>query len=95
MSGRGYHPVGLRQVGHGIPTLLSAAFVTGCMEVDRALTNCEVAADTFWWSLNISHTLTRVVKEAPTIVMKTIDTNSNKIVRSAVGCTTRGNQGGR
>merc|ERR1719450_1157390 len=83
--------LGLRHVGYGIPTDLFGAFVTGCVQVVRILTDDDQAEDAFRWSLSlISRILGRVINEGSTIVMKAINTNSGKQLKKAVGCAPRG-----
>merc|ERR1712226_1484383 len=83
--------LGLRHVGYGIPTDLFGAFVTGCVQVVRTLTDDDVAEEAFRWSLSlISRILTRVINEGSTIVMKAINTNSGKLLKKAIGCAPRG-----
>merc|ERR1712226_1172281 len=83
--------LGPRHVGYGIPTDLFGAFVTGCVQVVRTLTDDDVAEEAFRWSLSlISRILTRVINEGSTIVMKAINTNSGKLLKKAIGCAPRG-----
>lgn len=83
--------LGLRHVGYGIPTDLFGAFVTGCVQVVRSLTDDDMAEEAFRWSLSlISRILTRVINEGSTIVMKAINMNSGKMLKKAVGCAPRG-----
>merc|ERR1712226_624649 len=83
--------LGLRHVGYGIPTDLFGAFVTGCVQVVRTLTDDDVAEEAFRWSLSlISRILTRVINEGSTIVMKAINQNSGKQIKKAIGCAPRG-----
>merc|ERR1740116_199911 len=83
--------LGLRHVGYGIPTDLFGAFVTGCVQVVRSLTDDDTAEEAFRWSLSlISRILTRVINEGSTIVMKAINANSSKMLKKAVGCAPRG-----
>merc|ERR1719401_2307780 len=83
--------LGLRHVGYGIPTDLFGPFVSGCVAVVRNLTEDDMAADAFRWSLSlISRILTRVINEGSTIVMKAINANSGKMLKKAVGCAPRG-----
>merc|ERR1740121_2607410 len=82
--------LGLRHVGYGIPTDLFGAFVTGCVQVVRSLTDDDMAEEAFRWSLSlISRILIRVITEGSTIVMKAINTNSGKQLKKAVGCAPR------
>merc|ERR1719436_2176358 len=83
--------LGLRHVGYGIPTDLFGAFVTGCVQVVRSLTDDDLAEEAFRWSLSlISRILTRVINEGSTIVMRAINSNSGKQLKKAVGCAPRG-----
>ena len=82
--------LGLRHVGYGIPGDLFGAFVTGCVQVVRSLTDDDLAEEAFRWSLSlISRISTRVINEGSTIVMKAINLNFGKQLRRAVGCAPR------
>lgn len=83
--------LGLRHVGYGIPTELFGPFVTGCIQVVKGVTEDDVIADAFGWSLGlISRVLVRTINEGSTIVMKAINTNSAKQVKKALSCAPRG-----
>eukprot|EP00933_Yihiella_yeosuensis_P030274 TRINITY_DN2393_c0_g1_i2.p1 TRINITY_DN2393_c0_g1~~TRINITY_DN2393_c0_g1_i2.p1 ORF type:complete len:1119 (-),score=311.99 TRINITY_DN2393_c0_g1_i2:283-3639(-) len=83
--------LGLRHVGYAIPTEFFAPFVSGAVEVVRALGAPADAEDAFRWSLSlVSRILVRTITEGSTIVMKAINTNSEKQLRKAVACAPRG-----
>eukprot|EP00933_Yihiella_yeosuensis_P050084 TRINITY_DN47847_c0_g1_i1.p1 TRINITY_DN47847_c0_g1~~TRINITY_DN47847_c0_g1_i1.p1 ORF type:complete len:774 (-),score=137.78 TRINITY_DN47847_c0_g1_i1:862-2880(-) len=83
--------LGLRHVGYGIPTEFFAPFVSGAVEVVRALNADETAEEAFRFSLSlVSRILVRTINEGSTIVMKAINTNSEKQLNKAVACAPRG-----
>eukprot|EP00930_Biecheleria_cincta_P078041 TRINITY_DN6540_c0_g1_i1.p1 TRINITY_DN6540_c0_g1~~TRINITY_DN6540_c0_g1_i1.p1 ORF type:complete len:1197 (-),score=226.04 TRINITY_DN6540_c0_g1_i1:101-3667(-) len=83
--------LGLRHVGYGIPTEFFSPFVTGCVEVVRELTGDETLADAFGWSLGlISRMLSRTINEGSTIVMKAVNSDSERTLRRAVSIAPRG-----
>ncbi|CAE8599594.1 unnamed protein product, partial [Polarella glacialis] len=83
--------LGLRHVGYGIPTEFFAPYVSGAVEVVRTMTTDETAEDGFRWSLSlIARILVRTINEGSTIVMKAINTNSEKQLQRAVACAPRG-----
>eukprot|EP00930_Biecheleria_cincta_P070401 TRINITY_DN58038_c0_g1_i1.p1 TRINITY_DN58038_c0_g1~~TRINITY_DN58038_c0_g1_i1.p1 ORF type:complete len:1102 (-),score=195.31 TRINITY_DN58038_c0_g1_i1:142-3447(-) len=83
--------LGLRHVGYGIPTELFGPFVTSCIEALREyLTTDDAAVEAFRWSLGlISRVLVRTITEGATIVMRAINANCGKLLRSAVRCAPR------
>ena len=89
----GISALGLRHVGHGIPTVCMSPFVTACLEVLQGATPDEEAVESFGWSLAlVSKILIRTVTEGSTIVMKAVNNNSVKNLKKAVtnviaGCT--------
>eukprot|EP00933_Yihiella_yeosuensis_P026148 TRINITY_DN20287_c0_g1_i2.p1 TRINITY_DN20287_c0_g1~~TRINITY_DN20287_c0_g1_i2.p1 ORF type:complete len:1122 (-),score=271.21 TRINITY_DN20287_c0_g1_i2:382-3747(-) len=83
--------LGLRHVGYAIPTEFFAPFVSGAVEVIRAMNADETAEEAFRWSLSlVSRILVRTITEGSTIVMKAINTNSAKQLNKAVSCAPRG-----
>jgi len=83
--------LGLRHVGYAIPTEFFAPFVSGAVEVVRTMTTDEQAEDAFRWSLTlISKILVRTILEGSTIVMKAINTNSEKALQKAISVAPRG-----
>eukprot|EP00933_Yihiella_yeosuensis_P002114 TRINITY_DN10349_c1_g1_i1.p1 TRINITY_DN10349_c1_g1~~TRINITY_DN10349_c1_g1_i1.p1 ORF type:complete len:1055 (+),score=216.85 TRINITY_DN10349_c1_g1_i1:121-3165(+) len=83
--------LGLRHVGYAIPTEFFAPFVSGAVEVIRAMNADETAEEGFRFSLSlISRILVRTITEGSTIVMKAINTNSGKALAKAVACAPRG-----
>eukprot|EP00933_Yihiella_yeosuensis_P048361 TRINITY_DN4449_c0_g1_i4.p1 TRINITY_DN4449_c0_g1~~TRINITY_DN4449_c0_g1_i4.p1 ORF type:complete len:1155 (+),score=321.65 TRINITY_DN4449_c0_g1_i4:401-3466(+) len=83
--------LGLRHVGYAIPTEFFAPFVSGAVEVVRALGAPAEAEEAFRWSLSlVSRILVRTITEGSTIVMKAINTNSAKQLNKAVSCAPRG-----
>jgi uncharacterized membrane protein YgcG len=82
--------LGLRHVGYAPPTELFGPFVSSCIQVIRILTQDEKLEDAFSWSLGlISRMLVRTILEGSTIVMKAINVNSGRQIRSAIGCAAR------
>ncbi|CAJ1370866.1 unnamed protein product [Effrenium voratum] len=83
--------LGLRHVGYAIPTELFAPFVSCFVETVKELTTDEVAQDAFRWSLTlISKMLVRTILEGSTVVMKAVNTNSEKQLRKAIAVAPRG-----
>jgi len=83
--------LGLRHVGYAIPTELFGPFVTACVEVMMTRTSDETTVESFRWSLGlISKILVRTITEGSTIVMKAVNTNSQKALRKAISCAPRG-----
>ena len=83
--------LGLRHVGHAIPTEFFAPFVSGTVEVVRTMTTEENAEDGFRWSLTlISKVLVRTILEGSTMVMKAINTNQEKALIKAISVSPRG-----
>eukprot|EP00933_Yihiella_yeosuensis_P022233 TRINITY_DN1749_c0_g1_i1.p1 TRINITY_DN1749_c0_g1~~TRINITY_DN1749_c0_g1_i1.p1 ORF type:complete len:1119 (-),score=302.68 TRINITY_DN1749_c0_g1_i1:295-3651(-) len=86
---------GLRHVGYGVPTEFISPYVTGAVEVIRALNADEAAEEAFRWSLSlVGRILMRAINEGSTIVMKAINTNSAKQLRKAVSCAPRAKRAG-
>merc|ERR1712054_503267 len=83
--------LGLRHVGYAIPTELFGPFVSASVEVLMTRTSDETTIEAFRWSLGlISKMLVRTITEGSTIVMKAINTNSQKAMRKAIACAPRG-----
>jgi hemoglobin-like flavoprotein len=83
--------LGLRHVGYAIPTEHFGPFVTACVEVVQAATPDQTTVEAFRWSLGlISKMLVRTITEGSTIVMKAINSNSQKAMRKAISCAPRG-----
>ena len=83
--------LGLRHVGHAIPTEFFAPFVSGTVEVVRTMTTEENAEDGFRWSLTlISKVLVRTILEGSTMMMKAINTNQEKARIKAISVSPRG-----
>jgi hypothetical protein len=83
--------LGLRHVGYAIPTELFGPFVTACVEVLMTRTSDETTVEAFRWSLGlVSKMLVRTITEGSTIVMKAINTNSQKLLKKAISCAPRG-----
>jgi len=83
--------LGLRHVGYGIPTELFDPFVTAIVQAIRDVADDEFAEESFGWSMSlVSRILVRSVGEGSTIVMKAINANSGRMLRSAVACAPRG-----
>ncbi|CAJ1358611.1 unnamed protein product [Effrenium voratum] len=71
--------MGLRHVGYAIPTELFSPFVSGAVDVVRTLTTDEHAESAFRWSLTlVAKILVRTILEGSTVVMKAVNTNSEK-----------------
>mmetsp|Transcript_159280 Transcript_159280/g.297080 ORF Transcript_159280/g.297080 Transcript_159280/m.297080 type:complete len:1182 (-) Transcript_159280:130-3675(-) len=82
--------LGLRHVEFGIPTELFAPFVTSFVEVVRDLTTDEVTIAAFRWSLAlIAKILVRTITEGSTVVMKAINANSLKALKTAINAAPR------
>eukprot|EP00933_Yihiella_yeosuensis_P021162 TRINITY_DN1681_c2_g1_i2.p1 TRINITY_DN1681_c2_g1~~TRINITY_DN1681_c2_g1_i2.p1 ORF type:complete len:862 (+),score=212.22 TRINITY_DN1681_c2_g1_i2:241-2586(+) len=83
--------LGLRHVGYAIPTEFFAPFVSGAVEVVRALGCEENAEDGFRWGLSlIGRILVRTITEGSTLVMRAINTNNYKQLIKAVSIAPRG-----
>ncbi|CAL1155095.1 unnamed protein product [Cladocopium goreaui] len=83
--------LGLRHVGYAIPTELFAPFVSCFVETVKELTSDELAQQAFRWSLTlISKMLVRTILEGSTVVMKAVNTNSEKQLRKAISIAPRG-----
>jgi len=83
--------LGLRHVGYAIPTELFSPFVSGAVDVVRLLTTDGNAEEAFRWSLTlVSKILVRTILEGSTVVMKAVNTNSEKSLRKAVSVAPRG-----
>lgn len=83
--------LGLRHVGYAIPTELFAPFVNCFVDTVKELTSDEVAQNAFRWSLTlISKMLVRTILEGSTVVMKAVNTNSEKQLRKAIAIAPRG-----
>eukprot|EP00434_Breviolum_minutum_P025858 symbB.v1.2.022861.t1/scaffold2046.1/size91195/4 len=83
--------LGLRHVGYAIPTELFAPFVSCFVETVKELTTDDIAQNAFRWSLTlISKMLVRTILEGSTVVMKAVNTNSEKQLRKAVSIAPRG-----
>merc|ERR1719267_109206 len=83
--------LGLRHVGYAIPTELFGPFVTACVEVLMTKTSDETTVESFRWSLGLtSKMLVRTITEGSTIVMKAINSNSQKMLKKAISCAPRG-----
>ncbi|CAE6962445.1 unnamed protein product [Symbiodinium natans] len=83
--------LGLRHVGYAIPTELFSPFVSGAVDVVRLLTTDGNAEEAFRWSLTlVSKILVRTILEGSTVVMKAVNTNSEKALRKAVNVAPRG-----
>mmetsp|Transcript_41263 Transcript_41263/g.119321 ORF Transcript_41263/g.119321 Transcript_41263/m.119321 type:complete len:1270 (-) Transcript_41263:20-3829(-) len=77
--------VGLRHVGYGVPTELFGPFLTAHIEVVRTVTENEEALEAYQWSLSlIAKILVRTITEGSTIVMRAINTNSVRMLRTAL-----------
>ena len=82
--------LGLRHVGHAIPTEFFAPFVSGTVEVVRTMTTEENAEDGFRWSLTlISKVLVRTILGGSTMVMKAINTNQEKALIETISVSPR------
>eukprot|EP00933_Yihiella_yeosuensis_P048362 TRINITY_DN4449_c0_g1_i5.p1 TRINITY_DN4449_c0_g1~~TRINITY_DN4449_c0_g1_i5.p1 ORF type:complete len:708 (+),score=164.50 TRINITY_DN4449_c0_g1_i5:131-2125(+) len=87
--------LGLRHVGYAIPTEFFAPFVSGAVEVLRAMNAEPQAEDAFRWSLSlVSRILVRAINEGSTLVMKAINTNNYKILMKAIATAPRGKRMG-
>ncbi|CAJ1384392.1 unnamed protein product [Effrenium voratum] len=83
--------MGLRHVGYAIPTELFSPFVSGAVDVVRTLTTDEHAESAFRWSLTlVAKILVRTILEGSTVVMKAVNTNSEKSLKRAVAVAPRG-----
>jgi len=83
--------LGLRHVGYGIPTELFGPFCTACIEVVMTLTKDTTTVEAFRWSLGlIANVLCRTITEGSTIVMTSINANSQRLFRKAISCAPRG-----
>jgi len=83
--------LGLRHVGYAIPTEFFAPFVSGAVEVVLSMNTDAMAEDAFRWSLTlISKILVRTIMEGSTIVMKAINTNSERALQKAISVAPRG-----
>lgn len=83
--------LGLRHVGYGIPTEFFGPFVTCCVEVVAAETEDRVAVEAFRWSIAlIAKTLMRTINEGSTLVMKSVNANSGRMLRRAISLAPRG-----
>ncbi|CAK9074311.1 unnamed protein product [Durusdinium trenchii] len=83
--------LGLRHVGYAIPTELFAPFVSSAVDVVRTMTSDESAETGFRWSLTlVAKILVRTILEGSTIVMKAVNTNSEKALKKAISVAPRG-----
>ncbi|CAE6962456.1 unnamed protein product [Symbiodinium natans] len=83
--------LGLRHVGYAIPTELFPPFVSSAVDVVRSMTTDSLAESAFRWSLTlVSKILVRTILEGSTIVMKAVNTNSEKALRRAISVAPRG-----
>lgn len=83
--------LGLRHVGYAIPTELFSPFVSSAVDVVRAMTNDENAEVGFRWALTlVAKILVRTILEGSTIVMKAVNTNSEKALKKAISVAPRG-----
>jgi len=83
--------LGLRHVGYAIPTELFPPFVSSAVDVVRSITTNDMAESAFRWSLTlVSKILVRTILEGSTIVMKAVNTNSEKALRRAISVAPRG-----
>merc|ERR1719478_1281928 len=77
--------LGLRHVGYNIPTELFGPFVTSSVEVMMTRTNDETTVEAYRWSLGLISKITmRTIIEGSTIVMKAINANSKKMLKTAI-----------
>mmetsp|Transcript_56346 Transcript_56346/g.91182 ORF Transcript_56346/g.91182 Transcript_56346/m.91182 type:complete len:1208 (+) Transcript_56346:127-3750(+) len=83
--------LGLRHVGFGIPTDLFGPLATAYIEVFGRYVADDLAVEAYRWSIGlISQMLVQTITEGSTIVMKAINTNSEKQLQRAVACAPRG-----
>jgi len=83
--------LGLRHVGYAIPTELFSPFVSSAVDVVRGMTSDENAETGFRWSLTlVAKILVRTILEGSTIVMKAVNTNSEKSLKKAISVAPRG-----
>lgn len=83
--------LGLRHVGYGIPTELFGPFCTACIEVVMTLTSDATTVESFRYSLGlVANILCRTINEGSTIVMTSINANSQRLFRKAISCAPRG-----
>jgi hemoglobin-like flavoprotein len=82
--------VGLRHVGFGIPTDLFGPFVTASVEVMRNHSRSDKSVEAYRWALGlISKIMVRTMAEGSTLVMKAINNNSMKQLKSAIASSPR------
>mmetsp|Transcript_46290 Transcript_46290/g.108445 ORF Transcript_46290/g.108445 Transcript_46290/m.108445 type:complete len:1114 (-) Transcript_46290:184-3525(-) len=83
--------LGLRHVGYAIPTELFSPFVSSAVDVVRMLTTDSNAEEAFRWSLTlVAKILVRTILEGSTVVMKAVNTNSEKALVKAISVAPRG-----
>lgn len=82
--------LGLRHVGYGIPTEFFSPFVSCVIDSLKEFTQDDRLCDAFGWSLGlVSRILVRTINEGSTLVMKAINLNSAKHVKSALAAAPR------
>lgn len=83
--------LGLRHVGYGVLAEFFGPYVTGAVQVVKSMTNLPEAEDAFKWSLSlIGRILVRTINEGSTIVMKAVNSDSERTLRRAVSIAPRG-----
>ncbi|CAE8629325.1 unnamed protein product [Polarella glacialis] len=83
--------LGLKHVGFGIPTELFTPFVTATVQVMRSYRADETIVEAFQWALILTaNVLVRTILEGSTVVMKAVNMNSIKSLKTAVAAAPRG-----
>jgi len=82
--------LGLRHVGYGVPSDLLGPFVTAAISVMAEVTQDPEAMNAYRWSMGLMcRILMRTINDGSTIVMKAVNANSAKQLRTAVACAPR------
>mmetsp|Transcript_168400 Transcript_168400/g.541026 ORF Transcript_168400/g.541026 Transcript_168400/m.541026 type:complete len:1179 (-) Transcript_168400:110-3646(-) len=77
--------LGLRHVGFGIPTDLFPPFIKSYIEIMTKYVEDETVVQAFAWSLRlVAKILVRTIHEGSTVVMKSINCNSVKLLKRAI-----------
>eukprot|EP00927_Polykrikos_kofoidii_P013040 TRINITY_DN15679_c0_g1_i1.p1 TRINITY_DN15679_c0_g1~~TRINITY_DN15679_c0_g1_i1.p1 ORF type:complete len:1094 (-),score=158.59 TRINITY_DN15679_c0_g1_i1:516-3737(-) len=83
--------VGLRHVGYGVSTDFFGPFASSAVEVIATVTTDQACIEGFSWSIGlIAKSTVRTIIEGSTIVMKAINTNTKKSMKSALSNASRG-----
>eukprot|EP00930_Biecheleria_cincta_P078042 TRINITY_DN6540_c0_g1_i2.p1 TRINITY_DN6540_c0_g1~~TRINITY_DN6540_c0_g1_i2.p1 ORF type:complete len:1099 (-),score=202.00 TRINITY_DN6540_c0_g1_i2:101-3397(-) len=83
--------LGLRHVGYGVLAEFFGPYVTGAVQVVKSMTDLPEAEEAFKWSLSlIGRILVRTINEGSTIVMKAVNSDSERTLRRAVSIAPRG-----